>query len=173
MNGLTDKWFKNMDDGKLTGVLFIDLRKAFDTVNHTVLLHKRLSYGICHNTFKGFQSYLSNRKQYVSWRGALSKETDVSIGVPQGSILGPLFFILYKNDYPKCLKHSSITMYADDTSQDVSDKSVDVIESKLQEDFKLCAEWMLRNKLSINIQKTKCMLIGTTQWPLKSKKNRY
>ena len=120
LNGLTDIWFKNMDDGKLTGVLFIDLRKAFDTVNHTVLLHKLLSYGICHNTFKWFQSYLSNRKQYVRWRGALSKETDVSIGVPQGSILGPLFFILYINDSPECLKHYSVTMYADDTSQAIN-----------------------------------------------------
>jgi hypothetical protein len=76
--------------------------------------------------------------------GILSIEKDVSIGIPQGSILAPLLFILYINDYSKCLKHSSVTMYAEDTSedtsQDVGNKSVDVIESKLQEDFKLCAE---------------------------------
>jgi hypothetical protein len=84
-----------MDDGKLIlGVLFIDLRKAFDTVNHTVLLHKFLSYGICQNTFKWFQLYLSNRKQCVSWRrGAFSKETDVLTGVPQGLInFGTIIF---------------------------------------------------------------------------------
>lgn len=129
-----------MDNGKLTGVFFIDLRKAFDTINHNVLLHKLASFGICQNTLNRFQSYLKNRKQCVSWRGVLSYEKDVSLGVPQGSILGTLFFIIQINDYSKCLKHSSVTMYADDTSQDVSDKAVDVIEKKIQEDLELGTE---------------------------------
>lgn len=75
-----------MEDGKVTGVLFIGLRKAFDTVNHKVLLPKLRSFGICENTFKFFQSCLLNRKQCVSWRGALSQEKNISLGVPQGSI---------------------------------------------------------------------------------------
>jgi hypothetical protein len=122
-------------------VLFIDLSKAFDTVNHHVLMHK----------------YLHERSQSVKWKGAISQEKDVTIGVPQGSILGPLFFILFVNDYPICLTPSTVNIYADDTTQDVADKSVDVIERKLKDSI----EWMQKNKLTINLKKTQCMLIGT------------
>lgn len=107
-------------------------------------------FGSCQNTFKWFQSYLANQKQYVCWRG-LSREKYIPLGIPQGSILGPLIFILYINGYSKCLKHYSVTMYADDTSQDVNDESVDVIEKKPQEDLNLGIEWMIKNKLSINL----------------------
>ena len=91
LNGLIDRWLEHIDKGKLTGVLFIDLSKAFDTVNHHVLLHKLLSFGICEKTFLWFKSYLTDRVQSVGWRGAMSKPKNVTIGVPQGSILGPLF----------------------------------------------------------------------------------
>lgn len=94
LHNIIDKWLNNIDDGKLTGVLFIDLSKAFDTVNHQVLLHKHLSFGICNNSFKWFQSYLYGRTQSVRGKGVLSDEKDVTIGVPQGSIFGPLFFYI-------------------------------------------------------------------------------
>ena len=125
----------NIDAGKLTGVLFIDLSEAFDTVNQDVLWKKLLSFGICLNTFKCFRSYLRNRTLCVKWKGVLSKEKNITIGVPQGSILGPLFFILFVNDYPNCLKHSTVTIYADDTTQDVSDKSIDIIEKNCTKIF--------------------------------------
>ena len=163
LHSIIDKWLCNIDEGKLTGVLFIDLSKAFDTVNHEVLLHKLLSFGICQNSFKWFQSYLSGRSQCVRWKSILSEEKNVTIGVPQGSILGPLFFILSVNDYPKCLKHSNVTIYADDTTQDISHKSIDVIEQKLHEDLLNSMQWMERNKLTMNLKKTQCMLIGTAQ----------
>ena len=111
-----DDWQKNMDKGKLTGVLFIDLRKAFDCVNHKVLLHKLKSYGVSDQAMSFFSSYLNNRSQTVNFNGVLSERKEIDIGVPQGSILGPLFFIVHVNDYPKCLKHSTVTMHADDTS---------------------------------------------------------
>ena len=170
LHNIIDKWLENIDKGKLTGVIFIDLSKAFDTVNHDVLLHKLLSFGICENTFKWFQSYLHARSQCVKWKGVISEGKDVTIGVPQGSILGPLFFILFVNDYPKCLKHSTVNIYADDTTQDVSDKSLDVIEKKLQDDLLNSIEWMQKNKLTINLKKTQCMLIGTSQKLLKCRK---
>ena len=158
-----DDWQKNMDNGKLTGVLFIDLRKAFDCVNHKVLLHKLRSYGVSDQAMSFFSSYLSNRSQTVNFSGVLSEMKEINIGVPQGSILGPLFFIVHINDYPKCLKHSTVTMYADDTSQSVVGKSSEIIEKMICDDLVCTIEWMKNNKLSLNLEKTECMLIGSSQ----------
>ena len=118
LNGHIEKWPDHIDKGKLTGVLFIDISKAFDTVNHDVLLHKLLSFGICDKTFLWFKSYLTDRVQSVGWREALSKPKNVTKDVSQGSISGPLFFILFVNDYLDCLEYSDATIYADNTSQD-------------------------------------------------------
>ena len=105
------------DSGNLTGVLFIDLSKAFDTVNHEVLLHKLFSIGVCSNTYSLFKSYLENRLHCVRWKGFQSYKKPINIGVPQGSVLGPLFFILFVNDYPECLEYSEAHMYADYTTR--------------------------------------------------------
>jgi hypothetical protein len=163
LNCLIDRCLKNIDQGKLTGVPFIDLSKAFDTVNHNVLIHKLKSFGICENTVSWFKSYLSSREKSVGWKGVISKPNNITIGVPQGSILGPLFFILFVNDYPKCLKYSNVTIYADDTSQDATNKYVDTIEKKLICDLKSSMNWMNENKLTMNLKKTQCMLVGTKQ----------
>ena len=95
LNCLIDRWLKNIDQVKLTGVLFIDLSKAFDTVNHNVLIHKLKSFGICENIVSWFKSYLSSREQSVGWKGVISKPNNITIGVPQGSILGALVFFHY------------------------------------------------------------------------------
>ena len=87
-------------------------------------------FGVCENVLKWFKSYLSFRQQRVGWNGTFSKPRDITIGVPQGSILEPLFFILFVNDYPDCLHLSHATIYAEDTSQDVADKCIDVNEEK-------------------------------------------
>ena len=158
-----DDWQKNTDNGKLTGVLFIDLRKAFDCVNHKVLLRKLRSYGVSDQAMSFFSSYLNNRSQTVNFSGVLSEMKEINIGVPQGSILGPLFFIVHINDYPKCLKHSTVTMYADDTSQSVVGKSSEIIEKMICDDLVCTIEWMKNNKLSLNLEKTECMLIGSSQ----------
>lgn len=122
-----------------------------------------MSFGICNNTYEWFKSYLADRVQCVGWKGELSVPNPVTIGVPQGSILGPLFFILFVNDYPKCLKYCNTTIYADDTSTDVCDKSIDVIEFKLTQDLYNSIQWMNQNKLTMNLKKTQCMVIGTSQ----------
>ncbi len=95
---LTDYFLNNMDNGELTGVLLIDLRKAFDLVDHELLLHKMELYGCQTVTMSWFRSYLFNRQQCVSYDGHLSSLKNVNLGVPQGSILGPLMFILFMND---------------------------------------------------------------------------
>jgi hypothetical protein len=93
LNSLADRWLKHIDDGKSTEVLFIDLSKAFDTVNHNVLIHKLKSFGICENSLLWFKSYLWNREQCVGWSGILSKPRNITIGVHQGSIPLDIYFL--------------------------------------------------------------------------------
>ena len=111
----TDEILMNMDNGLVTGSVFIDLAKAFDTVDHDILISKLKYYGVCDESLPWFKNYFSGRKQVVCIDSQTSDEFDIRSGVPQGSILGPLLFIAYINDLPRCVKHCSVNMYADDT----------------------------------------------------------
>ena len=106
---------RNIDQGCLTGAVFIDLHKAFDTVNHEVLLKKLRGVGVTNLEYEWFKNYLENRTQVVEFQGVLSSTETVCVGVPQGSILGPLLFILQLNDLPGVTVKCSVLMYADDT----------------------------------------------------------
>ena len=119
----TDKILSAMDKGQLTGAVFIDLTKAFDTVDHSILLSKLCSLGvpITSPAYNWFESYLSNRCQVTVCNGTKSSPETVQIGVPQGSILGPLLFTLYINDLPDYLEHCDVTLYTDDTVLFISD----------------------------------------------------
>ena len=108
-------WLTNMDAGKLNGSVFIDLKKAFDTVDHNILLRKLSCYGVNGNALQLLKSYLINRTQRSNVNRVLSTEQYVSCGIPQGSILGPFLFIIYVNDFPKCPQHTTPGMFADDT----------------------------------------------------------
>ena len=112
----TSDWFFDIDRGKYTVMIFIDLKKAFDTVDHQILLDKMQFYGITGLANKWFSSYLDNRKQYCRVNGTTSSIENIDIGVSQGSCLGPLLFLLYINDLPFALKIAKATMYADDTA---------------------------------------------------------
>lgn len=158
---LVDNWLSNMEGGKLTGALFPALCEPFETVHHQVLLQKLSSFGICQNTYKWFQSYLTGRTQYVSWKGVYSDGKIVSSGVPKGSKLGGLLFILFMNDFPKCLKHSKVTMFAGDIALSFSHESIYDIERRLQEDLSYSLIWMKDNRLPIKLENTKSLLIGT------------
>lgn len=155
-----DYILKNMDEGFATGIIFIDLKKAFDTVNHSILLKKLENYGVTENEHKWFQSYLSNRSQTVGINSSLSDFDNVSIGIPQGSILGPLLFTIFVNCLPSNLDCKTV-MYADDTSLMCKGKSDIDIQNKLELCLHHIANWFKANKLTLNVDKTKLMIVGT------------
>ena len=105
---------KYIDNGELALGIYLDLKKAFDTVNHSILLSKLDNYEIWGHVNKFIGSYLSNRQQFTVVDGHKSDSMFINIGVPQGSVLGPLFFLLYINDIVKCLIYSKATLFADD-----------------------------------------------------------
>ena len=140
-----------LECGNFVAGIFIDLEKAFDTVNHEILINKLAYYGFRGITQNLLKSFLTNRKQYVSVNGFDSEKLDVLCGVPQGSTLGPLISDLYKR--PEVFSH-----FADDTCMIHQSKKLKTIESELNYDLKLCTEWLNANKLSLNIDKTKLLI---------------
>ena len=107
---------KDMDNYKIPTTVLIDLSKAFDTLNHDILLSKLGYYGVSGVELRLLSNYLSDRVQYVEYLGAISQSRSIGVGVPQGSILGPLLFLIYINDLPKSNDMFNILMYADDTT---------------------------------------------------------
>ena len=159
----TNDWAYNIDCSNVNAVVFLDLKKAFDTVDHETLVSKLNAYGIRHGANDWFKSYLSDRTQKSLVNGFLSEDRFISRGVPQGTILGPLLFLLYINDLPNCLNHSHPRMFADDTHLTYSAANVHDIEQKLNQDLKSVSEWLAANKLTLNTSKTEFMLIGSRQ----------
>ena len=157
---VTDSWFLNADKRKINISIFLDLKKAFDTVDHKILLSKLSKYGIRGTPHQWFTSYLTDRIQYCQINGSSSQQKKVQCGIPQGSCLGPLLFILYVNDFEQCLQKSSTNMYADDTSITCSAKDIEELCNDLKTEGKNIAEWMRQNKLSLNTNKTEYMVIG-------------
>ena len=113
---MCDDWLSSMDEGKINCVVFLDIRKAFDSINHEILLEKMNSnFGISGEALKWFDSYLKDREQQCIVNGQLSSSKNIRCGVPQGSILGPLLFLLYINDTLESLNDTTASLYADDT----------------------------------------------------------
>ena len=156
-----DYILNNMDKGIVTGVIFLDLKKAFDTVNHNILLSKLKHYGINGKVLKWFKSYLSQRSQTVSIGSEFSDFKNIDIGVPQGSILGPLLFIIYINSLPEHI-NCKVVMYADDTSLLLSSKDPKNLEHMLNYNLNNIAKWFSANELTLNIKKTKFMIFGSS-----------
>ena len=125
-----------MDDGKLNCLVFLDVRKTVDSTNHEILLSKmRHFFGVTGNQLKWFQSNLGNRAQQCLVNGQLSNPKTITCGVPQGSILGPLLFLLYINDMPDSLSHSTPSFYADDTEICASSYDYDDLVDKINIDL--------------------------------------
>ena len=159
----TDNWSLNIDRGFINAVVFLDLKKAFDTVDHNILLSKLQAYGIHGSTNQWFCSYLKNRTQTCLVNGNKSSEMFLRCGVPQGTDLGPLLFLLYINDLPNCLRHSQPRMYADDTSITFVGSDVDEMNNCINLDLERICVWLAANKLTLNTSKTEFLLIGSKQ----------
>ena len=157
---LTNFIVNGMDKGLHTGMILIDLQKAFDTLDHGVLLEKMECIGFKKTVIQWFSSYLSSRKFFVSLEGVFSEEGLITCGVPQGSILGPLLFLIYINDLPQSLNEASSNLYADDTCIYYQHRDIQKIENVLNKEFTSLCEWFIDNKLSIHFgeDKTKSIL---------------
>ena len=137
----------------------MDLAKAFDSVNHKILLQKLEKYGIRGSALKFFESYLSNRWQYVKLNGNSSNLAPIDIGIPQGSILGPLLFLLYINDLPNA-SNFFVKLFADDTFLSLSSQNFNELKKKANFEIKKVHNWLIANKLTLNIKKSKFMIIS-------------
>ena len=143
--------------------IFVDLEKAFDTVNHNILTDKLKWYGFRGQTNLLLKSYLNNRKQFVSINGFDSNINTIKCGVPQGSCLGPLLFLIYINDFRYCLNKTNTGHFADDTYIMYSSKKLKTIETVINHELKLVSNWMNLNKLSLNSDKTKLIIFHSKQ----------
>ena len=161
----TDNIRRAIDSGKMTGAVFIDLRRAFDTVEHKVLLSKLPLKGIVDGELNWIANYLSGRYQYVQYDGVKSDRELVKYGVPQGSVLGPLLFLLQINDLVKSVENCNIQMYADDTVIYTSHSNISVIEQALTSEMNNVSKWLDKNRLIINLNKgkTESLLFGTAK----------
>ena len=157
---VTDNILKALDNKQYVIGVFMDLAKAFDTINHKILLQKLHHYGMRGNVFKWFESYLSHRIQYVKYNGILSKIAVIKYGVPQGSILGPLLFILYLNDLYKASKLTELVLFADDSNLFIKGHNLEETIINLNTELSKISEWFRANELSLNLNKTHYMIFS-------------
>ena len=151
---ITETIKKTIDEKKVGCGIFIDLKKAFDTVNHNILLQKLEHYGIRNVALSWFESYLTGRKQYVHLNGVNSITNDIVCGVPQGSVLGPLLFLLYINDLPNISDKLKFYLFADDTNIYYESDNTKSLEKTVNKELEKLHDWLCINRLSLNISKT-------------------
>ena len=155
---LIDKITSALDNGDFTIAVLIDFRKAFDTVDHEILLNKLYHYGIRGVAHDWMKSYLTNRPQQVSYNGETSAYKNMKCGVPQGSILGPLLFIIYINDLSSVSNILTSVLFADDTTLLDSDSNLTELVNRFNKELVNIVNWLNANRLSLNIDKTNFMI---------------
>eukprot|EP00112_Aurelia_sp_Birch-Aquarium-sp1_P014347 Seg309.5 transcript_id=Seg309.5/GoldUCD/mRNA.D3Y31 product="RNA-directed DNA polymerase from mobile element jockey" protein_id=Seg309.5/GoldUCD/D3Y31 len=157
---LTETWKVAIDKGKFVGVLLIDFRKAFDTVDHSIIPFKLQSTGISGSIFDWVNDYLSNRMQFCEINEATSNLQPISYGVPQGSLLGPRIFSIYVKDFPECLTVGKMEMYADDTTAYCVEDSVEKLHTSMMTMIMEINNWRLKHRLTIHFGKTKALILN-------------
>lgn len=160
---LVDKITSAIDNGDIVVGLFLDLKKAFDTVNHKILLDKLFHYGIRGIAYNWLVDYLSQRKQYVNYNNTVSSETLIKCGVPQGSILGPLLFLMYVNDISNVSDTLLPLIFADDTNMFIQGKNIKETIDLTNEEMVKVVKWLQANRLSLNISKTHYMIFHSNK----------
>ena len=155
---ITENIQTQLDEGKYCAGVFVDLKKAFDTVDHNILLRKLDYYGIRGIANEWFCSYLKKRKQFVSIQNNMSSIKEILTGVPQGSVLGPLLFLIYINDLHKSIRFSKTYHFADDTSIIQSNPLLDRLSKQVNKDLSNLSNWLRANKLSLNVKKTELVI---------------
>ena len=147
----------------LTCGIFLDISKAFDTIDHNILLSKLCKYGIGRNTLNWFMNYLSNRYQFVSINNTSSSFLRIESGVPQGSILGPILFLLSINDLTRVSTKLKFLLYADDTNIVYENSDTKTIVKTINMEIRKFIDWIKSNKLHINVNNTVAMLFHSSQ----------
>ena len=179
-----DNWIEAFEDEEISAVIMLDMSAAFDVVDFDILLSKLALYGVENKTLLWISSYLRNRTQSVSIEGKLSEPLPLECGVPQGSILGPLLYLLHTNDLPEavhehhlhqdihqdhhhynlhCKSCGGLCLYADDSTVTVSNKNVEELNADIDERYKVIASYMANNKLVLNSDKTHLMVMTSAK----------
>ena len=158
---IVNQLYENKDKKNLTAIIHLDLSKAFDSISHSLLLHKLAELGLAENSINYVKSYLTNRKQRTKFNNCISEEETVKSGIPQGSILGPILFVCFTNDLATEFNQDcKVISYADDTQLIVNAKSSEALKTKIEQAIKTAQEWYNNNSMKNNVGKTEILIIN-------------
>ena len=161
LNLVLAKWKENIEAKETILAVFLDLKRAFETISRPLLLRTLRRFGIGGMAYRWFESYLCDRTQKTRFNESVSSSISNELGVPQGSVLGPILFVMYINDMKRVLRFCDINLFADDTVLFITAKNLDQAVANLNEDLLSLARWLKFKKLKLNVSKTKCMIISS------------